>query len=55
MTTITKIFKKIGIIQICIGLGLLAYGSYTNNLYSLIYVSFGVLLIISSFIYYFDD
>ena len=50
----TKIFKKIGIIQILIGLGLIIYGLNTIDMFSIVNVSFGVVLIISSFIYYMD-
>jgi len=50
----SKIFKKIGIIQILVGLGLIIYGSNTMDMYSIINVGFGVVLIISSFMYYMD-
>ncbi len=50
----TKIFKKIGIIQILIGLGLIVYGLNKIDMYSIINVGFGIVLIISSFIYYMD-
>ena len=51
----TKTFRKIGIVQIFIGLGIVAYGLYTNNLYSLIHITIGILMIMSSVLYYFDD
>jgi len=50
----TKIFKKIGVIQIFIGLGLIIYGLNKIDMYSIVYASFGAMLIISSFIYYMD-
>ena len=57
MTLTIKTFKTIGIIQILIGLGLgfAIFGLYSNNVYSIIHVSVGIVFIISSVLYYFDD
>ena len=50
----TKIFKKIGIIQILVGLGLIIYELNKMDMYSIVNVALGFILIISSFIYYMD-
>lgn len=50
----TKIFKKIGVIQAFIGLGLIVHALSTMDTYGIIHCSVGVLLIIISFIYYID-
>lgn len=55
MTIYTKILKKIGIIQIFVGVGFMIYGNVVYSVYSPLYVGFGAILIFIAIIYYFGN